>query len=273
MTQQQSALSHGALNDVKLIVQSIMSWSTCTLEVFVRREHGERYLNIGRVIMGWLTIRFCLWLANLQHTFSWIPGVPAVGEATINGWFLTCYLVLSALHILRIWQRNFAGVPYHSYSFGISWLDFLTYLPPLRIGRYHLRITEWMLYRFMEPAICFSLALFLMPISFTRSWLLWASVAMLLHNNMVYAARRTRFLDMLDSHIESGYYNDLRSEALGQQSGKRHVGYVEMPLPPVPLSQEAGDADIAATVAETMGTGEITKQLSMDSVLNTREKN
>lgn len=268
MTHPQTAPAHGALNDVKLIMQSIMSWSTCTLEVFVRREHGERYLTIGRVIMGWMTIRVCLWLANLQHHFSWIPGIPSVGEATVNNWYLTCYLVLSGLHLLRIWQRNVAGVPYHSYSFGISWLDFLAYLPPLRIGGYTIRVTEWVLYRLLEPALCFFLVLFMMPISFTRTWLLWASLAMLLHNNMVYASRRSRFLDMLDAHIESGYYNDLRSDALGQQSGKRHVGYVEMPLPTMPMPEESGDADMAATVAETMGH----HQLMMDDILNNNEE-
>jgi len=260
MTTQQ-AVSARARNDVHQIVQSIMSWSTCTIEVFVRREHGERYLSIGRAIMGWVTIQFFLWVANLQNSFAWIPGMLPASEATMNRWYLTCYLLLSALHLLRIGQRNLARVPYHSYSFGISWLDFLTYLPPLRVGRYNLRITAWILYRFLEPAICFTFVWFLLPGSFTRSWLLWASICMLIHNNMVYASRRSRFLDMLDSHIESGYYNDLRSDALGQQSGKRHVGYVEMPLPPMKVADDVDDADIAATVAETMGTGEITKQL------------
>ncbi len=261
------------IRNLEQITRIIMSWSACTLEVFVRREQGERYLTVGRVILGWMTMQFFLGLANLQHIFSWIPGMPQLAsEATINRWYLTCYLVLSAVHLLRIWQRNQAAIPWHSRSFGISWLDFLADLPPLRLGRYHLRISEWMLYRFIEPLMCFSAVYFLMPGSFTRSWLIWASITMLIHNNMTYTARRERFLDMVDSHIESGYYNDLRSDTIGQKSGTRHVGYVEMPLPLIPMPQDAGEVDIAATVAATMGTASKTQPVAMDAVLNTQKE-
>lgn len=257
------------IRNLEQIARILMGWSACTLEVFVRREQGERYLSIGRVILGWMTMQFFLSIANLQHSLSWIPGIGSAGaEAAVNQWYLTCYLVLSAVHLLRIWQRNHAGIPWHSRSFGMSWLDFLTELPPLRLGRYRLRVTEWMLYRFIEPAICFTAVCYLMPVSFTRSWLLWASLTMLIHNNMIYNARRERFLDMVDSHIESGYYNELRSDAMGQKSATRHVGYVEMPLPPMPMPQEVSEVDIAATVAATMGT----TQLARETVLKSHEE-
>ncbi len=125
-----------------------------------------------------------------------------------------------------------------------------------------------MLYRFIEPALCFALVYYLLPGSFTRSWLLWASFAMGIHNNLIWNTRRERFLDMLDSHIESGYYNDLRSDAIGQKSGMNHVGYVEIPMPPIPTPKVAGQVDIAATVAATMGT----KQLAMEEVLNSHKE-
>jgi hypothetical protein len=254
------------IRNLEQITRIVMSWSACTLDVFVRFEQGERYLTVGRVILGWLTIRFFLALANLQNSVSWMPGVPSTSEATINRWYLTCYLLLSAVHLCRIWQRNRAGVIWHSRSFGRSWLDFLTALPPLRLGRYELRVTEWMLYRFLEPLICFSAFYFLMPESFTRSWLLWASFTMLVHNNMIYTARRERFLDMIDGYIEGGYYNDLRSDALGQKSGTRQMGYVEMPLPSIPMPDRGKEVNFSATVAAAMGT----KQLALDAVLNTK---
>lgn len=256
------------LRNLEQITRIVMSWSACTLDVFVRFEQGERYLTVGRVILGWLTIRFFLALANLQHSFSWIPGIPHTGEATINRWYLASYLLLSLLALGRIWQRNHAGVIWHSRSFGRSWLDFLVDLPPLRLGRYQLRISDWMLYRFIEPAICFTAFYFLVPESFTRSWLLWASITMLIHNNMIYNSRRERFLDMVDGYIEGGYYNDLRSDAVGQKSGTRQMGYVEMPLPIVPLPEMGKKVDFSATVAAAMGAGDKTRQLAMDKVLN-----
>ncbi len=249
------------LRNLEVIVRIVMGWSTCTLEVFIRREQGERYLSVGRVILGWLTIQFFLGLANLQNSLSWLPGIePMTTENAINRWYLTCYLLVSCVHLLRIWQRNLAGVPWHSHSFGISWLDFLIFLPALRIGNYRFRVTEWMLYRFIEPALCFAGIYYLMPGGFTRSWLLWASIAMLLHNNMQFNMRRSRFLDMLDSHIESGYYNRLQSEATGQQSSYRQVGYVEMALPPIPLPPGSEEVDLTTTVIETMGMNRTTEE-------------
>lgn len=248
------ASAFNTLRNLELIVRILMSWSTVTLEVFIRREFGERYLGLTRVILGLLTIRFFLALANLQTALSWVPGIrPLSSERSINAWFVICFLLLSLTHLARIWQRNHAGVVWHSRSFGRSWLDFLIDLPPLRIGRTQIRVTEWMLYRFVEPALCLVVAAALVPgPSFTRSWLIWSSLAMLIHNNMVFTHQRNRFLDMLDGYIEGGYYNERQSEALGQSSSYRKLGYAVMPMPPIDLP-ETGDVDISATVAETMG--------------------
>lgn len=243
------------LRNLETIIRIVMSWSTITLEVFIRREFGERYLSFGRMVLGWLTIRFFLSLANIRTSFSWIPGIsPLATEVTVNRWFVTCYLLLCFIHLLRVWQRNREGAPWHSQSFGVSWLEFLTALPPLRLGGLNLRITDFMLYRFIEPGLCLFVALYFVPgPSFTRNWIIWSSLAMLVHNNMVYGMRRSRFLDMLDSQIESGYYNSVREEALDHSSQYQTAGHAVMPMPPKPLLEKMDQADLAATVLETMG--------------------
>lgn len=245
------------LRNLETIIRIVMSWSTITLEVFIRREFGERYLSFGRMILGWLTIRFFLSIANLRNTFSWVPGVSSLAsEVTINRGFVTCYMLLCLVHLFRVWQRNRAGIPWHSHSFGVSWLEFLTTLPPLRIGGINLTITDFILYRFIEPGLCFLVAWFLVPgPSFTRNWLIWSSLAMLVHNNMAYAMRRARFLDMLDSQIESGYYNSVREEALDHSSKYQTAGHAVMPMPSQPLLEKMDQADLAATVLEIMGRG------------------
>ncbi len=237
------------------ILRIILSWSTVTLDVFVRREFGERALTLARVTIGLLTIQFFLMLANIQTAFAWVPGVnPLASARTINQWYLICFVLLAILHLVRIWQRNQAGIPYHSRSFGRSWLDFLTMLPPWRIGRFQFQITDWMLYRFIEPGLCLIVAWYLVPgPSFTQNWLIWASLATLIHNNAVYTRLRDRFLDMLDGHIESGYYNQRRSEALDESAAYKAVGYAIMPLPAVRLPETVQEVDMQATVAATMG--------------------
>lgn len=251
------ATAFNMLRNLEIILRIVMSWSTITLEVFMRREFGERYLSFGRILLGLCTIRFFLGIANLRTTFSWVPGIsPLASQVTINRWFVTCYMLLCLIHLLRVWQRNRAGTPWHSHSFGVSWLEFLTTLPSLRIGGIELRITDFMLYRFIEPGLCLLVAWFLVPgPSFTRNWMIWASLAMFVHNNMAYAMRRVRFLDMLDSQIESGYYNTVREETLDQSSKYQTAGHAVMPMPSQPLLEKMAQADIEATVSATMGGG------------------
>lgn len=243
------------LRNLEQILRILMSWSSVTLDVFIRRDFGERYLDVGRVLLGLLTLRFFLGLANLQTALSWVPGIqPLASQRTINRWFMTCFVLLTLVHLLRIALRNHAGVPWHSHSFGVSWLDFLTMLPPVRIGDIQLRISDWMLYRFIEPGLCLFIAATLVPgPSFTRSWLIWCSIAMLIHNNLIFNAQRGRFLDLLDSQIESGHYNSVREEALGDASKYQTAGHMVMPMPPKPLLESMEAAEIEATVHETMG--------------------
>lgn len=242
------------VRNLEIICRILMSFSSVTLDVFIRREFGERHLNIGRILAGWLTLQIFMWIANLPTIFAWVPGIrPLASERTINRWFLICFLLLSCLHLLRIWQRNRAGIVWHSHSFGVSWLDFLTKLPPLRIGKLELSVTDWMLYRFIEPGLCLLIAWYFVPgPSFTRNWLIWCSLAMLIHNSMIFTMRRARFLDLLDSQIESGYYNTVRDEAIGVTSKYQTAGHVAMPLPPKPVLETMAQADLAATVRETL---------------------
>jgi len=243
------------LLNLEQIVRIVMSWSTVTLEVFIRKDFGERYLSFGRIILGLLTIRFFLMLANLQTSLSWLPGVrPLASERAINQWFVACYLLLSLIHLVRIQQRNRAGVAWHSRSFGISSLSFLTTLPTLPLFGFRIRITDWMLYRFIEPFLCLLVVLCLMPEpSFTRNWFIWSSIAMLVHNNMVYNARRDRFLDLVDSHIEGGYYDELSSDVRNPAATYQATGYVAMPVPPLRLPELDEAVDMQTTLAETMG--------------------
>lgn len=241
------------IRNVEQITRLLMSFSSITLDCFVRKEFGERHYTIVRVAMGWLMLQFFLMLANLQNAFSWVPGIqPLASERGINRGLVLCFLALSLVHIFRIWQRNHAGIVWHSHSWGISHLSFLMSLPALRIRDMEFRITDWALYRYLEPGLCLLISWYLIPgPSFTRNWLIWCSLAMLIHNNQVFFARRTRFLDMLDSQIESGYYNTMREEATGASSKYQTAGHTAMPLPPQTVVESMQKADIELTVRET----------------------
>lgn len=242
------------LHNAGQITQLLMSFSSITLDCFVRWEFGERHYTIVRVAMGWLMLQFFLMLANLRNTFAWVPGIqPLPSERTINRGLVICFLLLSLVHIFRIWQRNHAGIVWHSRSWGVSHLSFLMRLPALRIRGMEFRVTDWALYRYIEPGLCLLVSWYLIPgPSFTQNWLIWCSIAMLIHNNQTFFARRTRFLDMLDSQIESGYYNTMREEATGPSSKYQTAGHTAMPLPPRTVVESMQQADIELTVKETI---------------------
>lgn len=238
--------SFNTLRNLEELAKIILGWASVTLEVFVRRDFGERYFNLVRVMIGAVFIQVTLAFSNFWGDTSVAFGIrPPAEEITVNRWFVLSYMGLSAVHLARIWWRNnIAHIPWHSYSRGDSWLGFLI---PLTGGR----MSDWFLYRIVEPLICASVAWFLFPVdSFTRGWLVFASFALFVHNNMIYSAQRNRWLDLMDSQIVSRYFNEERQhqerlrQGVSETNGFQVVG--------VPRMVRETTPDIAATVRETL---------------------
>jgi hypothetical protein len=238
------------LRNLEEIVKVFLGWASVTLEVFVRRDFGERYFTIGRILIGYLFIRFVLALANYRQALAVLPMVePPVHLHTINQWYVSSFVLLALVHLVRIFLRNLAGVPWYSRSFGVSWFDFL-----IPLSGY--RISDWVLYRFIEPGICFAFAWFILPEgSFTRGWLIFASLGLFFHNNMAFNMTRSRYLDLVDGEIASRFYNETREAQRGVRTSKyQTAGYTVVPVPR--MAQEVLPPDIAATVAATIGRSE-----------------
>lgn len=240
------------LRNLEEITKVFLGWASITLEVFVRRDFGERYLTVGRVLVGYLFIQAALSLANLRlMALMSLSGAEAPeAPPAIHRWFVSSFLLLSLVHLLRIFLRNRAGIPWYSRAHGVSWLQFL-----IPLSGY--RLSDWVLYRFLEPGLCLMIAWFLLPLllpdgSFTRNWLIFASLGLFFHNNMTYNNMRNKYLDLVDGEIISRHFNEARQTKGGKgASVYQTAGYSVIPVPRV--AQEMLTPDIAARVQATLG--------------------
>ena len=247
---------HSTFRAIEDVILVLVGWMSRTISVFTRREFGEEDLNIGHTLISLLTIRFFLFFANIQTSMSFIPGIqPLAEDRSINRTFVTCFIVVSAIHILRIAWRNNQGIPWHSHNFGVSWIAWLRDLPPVTLWGIRIQITDGLLYRVIEPVLCYVVIGLLLPDSFTRSYLLWASVALMIRNNLVFNAQRKIHLAAINGEIESSVRKQLRDEAFGtgNPSVTQTMGFPVMPIPPMMETLGIRPGDIEATVAETMG--------------------
>ncbi len=258
------AVSFNMLRNIEEITKILLGWAGGTLVIFLRRDFGERYLSPGGLIMGYVFIRICLGFANLRSILAELPMIePPASEHTVNRWYITSFVLLSLVHLIRIFLRNRAGVPWHSQSPGVSWFWFL-----IPLSGY--RISDWVLYRFIEPGVCLAIAWFILPIilpdgTFTRNWLIFASLGLFFHNNMVYNGMRNRYLDLVDGEIASRYFNEAReANRVNRHTIYETAGYSVVPVPR--MAQEILPPDIAATVQETLSREETQQPTDTPSV-------
>jgi hypothetical protein len=212
----------------------ILGWLSVSVEVFIRRDFGERYLTWLRLLLGYMAMDLFTLIPRIIFTF--VPFV-SINVVPVSSLFFKGFVVLALYHQWRIWRRNRKGIAWHSESFGISRLAFLP-------------VSDWILYRFVEPLLCLVIGLFLRYLDpATGIWLIIASIALFVKNQMVFSAQRGRFLDVIDARIESAAMQGV----LQGSSKKDSAGYSVMPVPAADFfSVDA--PDIAATVDATLST-------------------
>jgi hypothetical protein len=201
--------------------------------------------------------------------------------------FVYGFFGLSALHLITIAKRENAGQEWHTASFGVSWLTYLPWdawdalvdtvfllvgrvwnallqrvsVPlvrnslewftrhvPVTLIKSTLQVDDWKLYRFLEPLLCYLMAKALQPTDgLLGTWLLIASIALFIKNNMMYFDMRGRMLDHMDSHIESVYLQ----AALKREDKRLTGGFTVVPVPM--RFVDSSEIDPSVTVQETLG--------------------
>lgn len=254
---------------LRYLLLTFLSWYTQTIKPFIRHSFGERGFTLLTMCLGYLTmgmfkstyLLFSLLFSgggqNVVAYLAYNGGLASLFRGGAGGFlyhlYVWSFLALSIWHLWAIHKRNKAGIPWHSRSFGTSWLEKLPWhkiqtIP--YVGAYLPRIDDFALYRFIEPGFVFllgDLLWYLDPL--LGWWLMIASVALFVESNMVYHEMRLRFLDLMDGNIESRYL----SLALSGANKRDTAGFSVIPVP-IPMEGMLDEViDIAATVQETLG--------------------
>ena len=221
---------------ISQIAMMVMGWLSVTLEVFVRRDFGERYLSWLRLFLGYLIMDMITLIPRI--IFSMIPFMSGPTIAT-SSLFMKAFFIMGAYHQWRIWQRNRQGIAWHSASFGVSRF---TALP----------VSDWVLYRFVEPGICLVAGFIIKTVDPVMGiWVIAASISLFIKNQMVFNDQRARLLDIIDARIESAAMKG----ALEGKPKQETAGFSVMAVPEMNLIDES-IPDIAATVTATMNSAQ-----------------
>lgn len=237
-----SYLTPGMFDPLKVLLDIliiILGWVTVSVEVFVRHEFGERYLS-------WLRLYCAYSIIGVTMAIPMLISV-MVADGTMIPYFsyVLAFIGLSLYHRWRIRQRNLDGIQWHSKSFGMSHLH-SPQAEKITFGLFAL--DDWSTYRFFEPLGCFLVGFVCWYISSILGvWIMVASFALLIKNQIVYYKQRGRFLDILDSQIESQYF---RPAAKGETKDTT-AGFTVLPVSKNPIFANE-ILDIGATVEETL---------------------
>lgn len=211
-------------NIIRYIVYHVLGWFSVTIEVFLRKNFGERYCTKSNLWVGFYVLTFFTLIGKVQVGFLQFK----FGGGTFYYlWY--AYILLAIFHLARIWMSHQMGNPQHSFYNGESRLEGLTkwilgFINPLIakvavfVGKYALpkeerklldksfqlsapiRDIEGFTKKYVEP-----LTVFLFAYYFTTGslygWLVFCGFALMMHSMIGYEIQRGQYLDVVDSMI------------------------------------------------------------------------
>lgn len=184
-----------------MIITELLGWLTLSLEVLVRRSFGERYLGVLRIVLSLLTMQMFVWISPLVYGLS--DPEQRVVINPVPFLIFTWVMVLMALwHRWRIRRRNRKGVPWYTFSFGMSHIETVGRLPVLR-GIPLLRDDD-RLYLWTEPLVFLLIGIVLVwvPVDILIGiYLIVASLALFIKNHIKYQQQRSVLLDEMDAQL------------------------------------------------------------------------
>lgn len=243
-----------------------LGWWSIPLELLMRKEFGSRYLSFLRLYMGYVVMGLFTFLFTFVGVLA--GGISPLAFFGYSGSLRTLFanggssvlyhlvywavVGMACWHRYRIWRRERDGVPWHSMSFGISrlaaipWQRLIDAVPGLSN---YVTIDDFFLLRFVEPGMCYLVALGLRRVdSLLGWWLLIASVALFLKSNLVYWDLKGRTQDLMDANLEASYL----SAALAGKDKQETAGWSVVPAPVEGLFEHT-PFDLHMTVREALG--------------------
>lgn len=216
------------LTNVSNFLTVAVGWVALPLEALSRWEFGERYMSMVRIALAFTPQLIALWVMS---SYGNSPGPFFVP-------FLLLAFAACMWHRFRIWQRNRAGIEWHSISTGISHLE----------GR--LPGSDWAQFRFVEPGLWFGLSLLVSLVDDTTGpYLTIASLALFIHHQLIYGCVRDRQLDEADARIEAAYRSAAEEGRRKRYTAGMPRFVVATPAMPTPWAAATGATEAATPPA------------------------
>lgn len=187
-----------------LLLRGISYLLSLTLLVFLRRQLGER-LDVDLCIACGLS--WCwYWLHAMLARH--VLGEPAQDVLAFP--FLCALSLFVAYHLFSMWRRQKKPATMHSYGTG----------RPFRCWQY-LGCTDFTIQRYVQPSVCFLVALGIYRIgSAVACWLAAASIAVFFEEQLARFQIRRRVLDVIDGRIDSQLLHGRVEERLSPAASK-----------------------------------------------------
>ena len=205
---------------------------TLSVEVFLRRQFGERYLTFMGILLGAWTFQIVAALWNFRpsslipiYTLGFSFATPRLPQQEpemvfdLVGFCVVIYYMAAVWHLIAIFMRNREGRLWHTRSSGLSWPIWnWVHLISKRLN-FHQDFVKM----YIEPALCIGASYGLERYSghrnFPSTWLFIAGIALLIKGQVEYSERKKLLLDQLDSMIEGRELADaLAGKILPDQS-------------------------------------------------------
>lgn len=238
------------------LMNYILGLLTVPIEVFLRRDFGERHYTRMNFIGGLIIL--ILWNV-VGGMFGMLTGGFGITNFLFNrsgsdtsswmGGIIYLYVFVGILHFLTIWWKDITGKPVHSFSAGRSWLRPLGWVTMwimnlvldnvVRLGFVISRADKSRLpmylpvlqdvnnftERFIEPLFVLYLAnkCFAAGQGTVGWWLIFSVMALNMYTGLRHQAERSNFLDYRDQAIEARGYGQMGTSDRASDASDRLV--------------------------------------------------
>ncbi len=186
--------------DMKVFVGGallIFAITSRTIEVFLRRNFGVRYLKFELIVATFVGLNIASVLMGEENRVT--------GMVTISSgirWFSLAFLALGFYHLYKNTKRHFdRNFSIHSQTYGDSWNIWNRLLPEEGFLN---RLLPGAVQRFAEPGLVFIIASIAAGFDpALGAFLAFAATSLLISMQIQYRMQSTRFLDAMDAKIEA----------------------------------------------------------------------
>lgn len=169
----------------------LLSFPALTVMIFLRGKTGFRQLKPGRLVVMWFLLLMLATFGGMD-SFSSLASFDGSNTSKALALFAWAMLIFGVVQRRMRWNDLKSGVRLHTYARGVPWLA--KFVP----------LSENIVQRFIDPAVCFLFGLVVLLLSRPLGmWLIFSGLALYMVEQYVYEKQLEQHLDTLDGLVDS----------------------------------------------------------------------